>query len=82
MSHREVEINTEKNIDDLINENMKLKSLLSYVYSVVQSVKSNNPNNAMMGLDIIDNKMDKDYDVINDLTGGVWKSSGLRLILL
>ncbi|MDP7581213.1 MAG: hypothetical protein QGG95_07475 [Nitrospinota bacterium] len=71
MSHREVEINTEKNIDDLINENMKLKSLLSYVYSVVQSVKSNNPNNAMMGLDIIDNKMDKDYDVINDLTGGV-----------
>jgi|TARA_R100000789_G_scaffold91979_1_gene90316 hypothetical protein len=70
MSHREVEINTEKNIDDLINENMKLKSLLSYVYSVVQSVKSNNPNNAMMGLDIIDNKMDKDYDVINDLTGG------------
>jgi hypothetical protein len=64
MSHREVEINTEKNIDDLINENMKLKSLLSYIYSVVQSVKSNNPNNAMMGLDIIDDKIDRDYNVV------------------
>ena len=64
MSHREVEINTEKNIDDLINENMKLKSLLSYIYSVVQSVKSNNPNNAMMGLDIIDDKIDMDYNVV------------------
>jgi hypothetical protein len=39
---------------------------LIYIYSVVQSVKSNNPSNAMMGLDIIDDKMDKDYDIIND----------------
>tara|TARA_R100001530_G_C4276813_1_gene144545 strand:- start:338 stop:505 length:168 start_codon:yes stop_codon:yes gene_type:complete len=43
---------------------MKLKSLLSYIYSVVQSVKSNNPNNAMMGLDIIDDKIDRDYNVV------------------
>jgi len=57
----------EKKIDGLINENRKLKSLLIYIYSVVQSVKSNNPNNAIMGLDIIDDKMDKDYDIINDL---------------
>lgn len=56
----------EKKIDGLINENRKLKSLLIYIYSVVQSVKSNNPSNAMMGLDIIDDKMDKDYDIIND----------------
>ena len=57
----------EKKIDGLINENRKLKSLLIYIYSVVQSVKSNNPKNAIMGLDIIDDRMDKDYDIINDL---------------
>jgi|TARA_R100000656_G_C3920491_1_gene122745 hypothetical protein len=56
--------NVDENIDELINENMKLKSLLSYIYSVVQSVKSNNPNNAMMGLDIIDDKIDRDYNVV------------------
>lgn len=58
-------------IDNLINQNKEMKSLLWSIYSVVQSVKSNNPNNcladrAMKGLDIIDEKIDKHYDVIND----------------
>jgi len=56
------------NVDVLINENRKLKSVLCYIYSVVQSVKSNNPNNAMMGLDIIDEEIDKYYEVINEIS--------------
>lgn len=51
-------------IDDLINENKKLKSVLCYIYSVVQSVKSNNPDNAMMGLDIIDEKIESDHQEV------------------
>jgi len=52
-------------IDNLINQNKEMKSLLWFIYSVVQSVKSNNPNNAMMGLDIIDEKIDKCYDILD-----------------